>query len=151
MTMKPRKFSTTSMINISTQNHKIKLIKLGFDFSFHPVCFVADRNGLRNYTNVDHRGEWSADEYTQSQSIYQRSPFDTMGWSEVQHGGLAMELKKHAGLWALKGDRIDGLDVQLGELGTLWILRDTFEGEWVWNVFLHMEKPKEGTLQRIFK
>lgn len=150
MTMKPGDFGTTGTIDISAQNLKIKLIKLGFDFSFNPVCFVADRNGLCNYKNVNHRG-WSADEYMQSYSIYQRSPFDTMGWSKVQRGGLALELRKHAGLWALKGNRIDGLNVQLGELGTLWITKGHFEGKWVWLVFLRMEKPKEGTLRKLFK
>lgn len=151
MTMKPGSFGTTGTIDISAQNFKIKLIKLGFDFSFHPVCFVADRNGLRNYENVDRRGVWSADHVMQSQSIHERSPYDTMAWSEVRHDGLAMELKNHLGLWALKGDRIDGLDVRLGDLGALRITRGGFEGKVVWDVFLQMEDPKEGTLRKFFK
>ena len=155
MMMRPGEFGTTGTIDISAQNHQIKFIKLGFDFFFHPVCFVADRNGLRNglrnYENLDHRVEWSADEYMQSQSIYDRSPYNTMAWSEVRRDGSAMELKTHPGLCALKGDRIDGLGVRLGELGVLRITRGAFEGKRVWNVFLQMPKPKVGPLRKFSK
>lgn len=42
---------------------------------------------------------WLADEMMYFKSIHQRSPFDTMAWSEVQHGGLATKLKQGPGLW----------------------------------------------------
>ena len=74
-----------------------------------------------------------------------------MAWSEVQHGGLAMELKQHPGLWTLKGDRNKGLDVRLGEMGALRIIRGAFEEKVVWDVSLEMEKPKEGALRKLFK
>ena len=163
MTMKPGEFGNTGTLDISAQSLKVKLLKLGFDFSFNPICFVAanggmtakghfrDRNGLINYGTEAQQAQWSADEHMQFQSIHERGPFDTMAWSEVQQGGLAMELKQHEGLWALKGDRINGLNVRLGDLGTLWITRGRFEGKVVWDVYLGMKKPKEGALRKLFK
>ena len=55
MTMKMGDFGTTSTIDISAQNRTIKFIKLGFDFSFHPVCFVATSGGLTQKTHLKDR------------------------------------------------------------------------------------------------
>ena len=147
MTMKPGDFGTAGTIDISALKLKIKFIKLGFDFSFNPVCFVADRKGSHGYPVTKPRDQWSAGEYMNSLSIHQRSPFDTGPWSTVR-SRFAMELEHHPGLWALKGDRFDGLDVRFVELGSLQIKRVMFEGKDVWDVYLELEKPEEGRLQK---
>ncbi|MCJ1273109.1 hypothetical protein MMC21_000898 [Puttea exsequens] len=162
MSMKEGEFGTSGTIDISQQNRKIKFIKLGFDFEFNPVCSVAmaggltqkehvkDRNGMLNYGTEAQQAQWSPDEHMQFLAIHQRTPFDSMAWSEIQHN-FAIELKHHPGLWALKGDRINGLDVRLGELASLRILRGTFHEQIVWDVCLDIEKPKDSTFRKIFK
>lgn len=162
MTMKPGDYSAAVMIDISAQNQKIELIKLGFNFSFNPVCFVAassgvtqklhrkDPNAILNNGTKAQQTLWLADEMMQFQSIHQRSPFDTMAWSEVQHGGLATKLKQGPGLWVLKGHRIHGLDVRLGQLGALSIVKGCFEGNVVWDVYLDIGAPKPDTEKPTF-
>ena len=153
MTMEPGICGTTGAIDISAQNLEIKLIKLGFDFSFNPVCFIADRYGLRGHETANHRGQWSQDRCDQYfLGIHQRRPFDTGAWSTVNNK-LAAELEHHPGLWALKGDRINGLDVQAPKLGTVQIFRGIIKDKVVWDVHLNLPglESKEGILRRVFK
>ena len=153
MTMEPGNFGSTGAVDISAQNLRIKLITLGFDFWFNPVCFIADSNGVRRYESVDNLDQWPVDERLQSLQIDQRSPFDMGAWSTVRHK-RAREVNHHPGLWALKGDRIDGLDVRFAELGDLRIDRKKLEEKVVWDVFLDLTgfESKEGSkLRRLFK
>ena len=152
MTMKPGVCGSTVAIDTSAQNLRIKLIKLGFDFWFNPVCFIADRNGLNRPRIVDGDAPFSSDSKLQFQDIHQRSPFDTEAWSTMI-GKYPLELRYHPGLWALKGDRIKGLHVRFPKLGALQICRGTFEEKGVWNVDLDLTglDSKKGILRRIFK
>lgn len=102
-----------------------------------------------NYGLDSQEAQWTKEELAQFLGIRQRSPFDTMTWSEVVDGN-ASDLKQHSGLWALKGDRLDGLDVRVGELASLQIVRGESEGRLVWDV--HLNNVKEGSmLRRMFK
>ena len=83
-------------LDISPQDWIIKVIGFGFDFEFNPVCFVATY-------------------YGQCKGMYQRSSDDRIVWSDVRNG-IACEFRQHRGFWALKGDRINGLTVQLNIL-----------------------------------
>lgn len=77
-----------------------------------------------------------------------------MGWSEV-HDGAASELKEHLGLWALKGDRLTGLDVRIvrksyDQFAVLRIVRGEFQGKTVWDVFLDNKKA-DSMFRRIIE
>ena len=153
MTMEPGVCGSMCAIDISAQNLRIKLIKLGFDFWFNPVCFIADRSGLDGSLSVDdYESDLPLDIKLQYQDIHRRSPFDTEAWSTVS-GKYPMELRHHPGLWALKCDRIKGLDVRFPKLGALRIYRGTFEEKRVWNVHLDLTgvESKEGILRRVLK
>lgn len=113
---------------------EIELIALGFDFDYNPVCFMATRRGIFNLDgfpplSAGMKG-WLADRG--------RIPFDTTLWSEVRDGG-AVELEGHPGLWAVKGDRVNGLDVRIvarSALATLRITHGEFQDKLVWDVYL---------------
>ena len=161
MSMKAGGFGTVGFLDISQQDRKIQVIKLGFDFEYNPVCFIAttggltekisllDRQGALNYGLDRQKAQWTKDEQAQFLGIYQRSPFDTMAWSEV-HNGIASELRQHSGLWALKGDRVSGLEVRVGELATLRIIRGEFQDRLVWDLYLDGVKDS-SMFRKIFK
>ncbi len=158
MSMKALGYGTVGFLDISKQDRRIKVIKLGFDSEYNPVCFIAtsggltektrimDRNGTLNYGLDRQKAQWTKEELAQFPGIYERSPFDTMAWSEVRNG-VASELRQHLGLWALKGDRASGLDVRLGDVGTLRITRGKFQEKLVWDVYL--SSVKSGMLRSI--
>lgn len=153
-----RDSGTVGFLDISPQDRKIQAIQLGFDFDFdfHPVCFVAtaagltekvralDRHGALNY-GLD--SQKTPDELAQFRGIHQRSPFDAMAWSDIVNG-VASDLRQHSGLWALKGDRLSGLEVGVGDLATLRIVRGEFEEKLVWDVYL--ESVNDKLYRKIF-
>lgn len=159
MSMKPGDFGTVGFLDISQQNRKIKVIKLGFDFEYNPVCFVATSGGRsENVPTFDRRGnfnigsdsqdaQWTKEERAQFPGIHQRGPFDTMAWSGV-YNRCASELRQHPGLWALKGDRVNGLDVRIADLAVLRIIRGEFQDSLVWDVYL--DDVKSNTFRKIF-
>ena len=147
MSMKLGGFGTVGFLDISQQDRKIKVIKLGFDFEYNPVCFIAasggldekfhtfDRNGTYNFGLDKQIAQWTKEEQAQQPGIHQRTPFDTMAWSEMWDG-FATELRQHPGLWALKGDRVKGLNVRIRDVATVRIVRGEFQDKVVWDVFL---------------
>lgn len=125
MSMKAGELGLVGYLDIGPRNRKISIIKLGFDFEFNPVCFIA------------------------TSGIHQLSPFDELAWSEMSNG-QAMELRQHPGLWALKGDRVSGLIVRVGEVASLRILRGIIKGKLVWDVYLE-NVVKESMLRKLLK
>lgn len=146
MSIKAGSFGTVGILDISDQGRKIKVIKLGFDFHYNPVCFIATNDGLSTKVR---EAQYMKEDQVHFLGIYKRSPFDTMAWSEVGAHGNATELSQHSGLWALKGDRVNGLKVWIGELAALRIKRGEFRDKVVWDVYL--DNFKDGTLRKIFK
>ncbi|KAG8527669.1 uncharacterized protein KY384_007822 [Bacidia gigantensis] len=161
MLMKPGEALLAGYLDISPQKRKIKVISLGFDFDFNPTCFIAGDGGVEEKTRVLNRlgglnygsdaeqAQWTPEEHAQFPGIYQRSPLDPLGWSEVRNG-VASDLRQHSGLWALKGDRIEGLEARIGEFATLRIKRGRLGEQMVWDVFLD-NCIKETTLKTLFK
>ncbi|MCJ1311162.1 hypothetical protein MMC25_004832 [Agyrium rufum] len=110
----PGAFGNVGVLDISAQDRKIKAIKLGFDFEYNPVCFVAasggmtgktpaiDSNGKLNYRLDSQVVQWTAEEHAQHKSINGRTPFDALAWSTVTKGAsgqlTAREFSQHAGL-----------------------------------------------------
>jgi len=126
-------------IDIGQQGQKIRLIKLGFDFDYNPMCFVAMAGGQEQPTHFfDGKGQfnfrldspvtqWTKERLAQFPSIHERSPLDMLAWNTIGRKHVS-ELKLHPGLWALKGDRINGLDVSLGGLARVKIERAGYQG-----------------------
>ena len=117
-------FGTVCFLSIKGQDYKIKVVKFGFEFGYNPVCFIAtdgglnrkehalNRHGATTYVLDTQEAPWEKEEKAQFPGIYERTPFDKLGWSEV-YDGIVFDLKQHTGLWALKGDHINGCNVQL--------------------------------------
>ena len=160
MSLNAGDYGTVGLLDISKQNREVKVIKLGFDFDYNPVCFIATSGGLNEKTRVlDRHGkfnfgldsqeaQWTREELAQHRGIYQRGPFDELAWSEI-YNGTASDLKQHSGLWAVKGDRVNGLNIRIGDLATLHIVRGESQDKLVWDV--HLENVKNGLLRKVFK
>ena len=160
MSVKPGDWGTLDSLNVNQQDRTIKVIKLDFDFEYNSICFsattsgltermhVLDRNGTLNYGTNSQEAQWTKEERAQFLGIYQRSPYGTMAWSEV-HNGVASDLRQHSGLWALKGDRVNGLNVRVGELATVRFVQGEFQDRLVWDVYL--DNVKDSILRKVFK
>lgn len=135
MYMDVKKLDSGCILYINQQDRIIKVIKLGFDFDYNPVCFIATTEGL------------GGDLRSRPSRIFTRSPFDRMDLSQVRNGVV---IGQQDGFWALKGDRLTGLNVQIGELVALRIIRGEFQGKVVWDVYLDNMK-KESIFSRIYK
>ena len=145
----PGDFGTVGYLDISQQNRMIKVIKLGFDFEYNPVCFISTTNVPSPLTLTASKLYLVPERDLRPRSwILRRAPFDTRAWSEM-YRGTALEELQHPGLWALKGDRLNGLDVSIGRLATLRIVRGEFKDRLVWDVYL--DNIKDGITRKIFK
>jgi len=138
MAMPPLHYGFVGTLDITDQGRKIRLLKFGFDFDYNPVCFVAmggKQNGTLNYGTGTGQ-EWTKEDLIQFPGINSRSPFDELAWNKVV-GHQAQELRRHTGLWALRGDRVEGMNVGLAGRETVRIERVQFQGKLVWDV--HVE------------
>ena len=126
-----RHFRLINTFSINCQDSKVRVMSLGFDFDHNPVCFVAtsyELNLMRGFT------ELSDEEHNQHRVLKNRSAIDTFTWSKIS-GVEAEELLHHPGMWAIKGDRIKGIRVVVGDFGLLEIAREETEcGRLVWGV-----------------
>ncbi|TKA77916.1 hypothetical protein B0A49_05463 [Cryomyces minteri] len=148
MTMFPGSYGTVGTLDISKQARVIKIIKLGFDFDFNPVCFLAESSGIdfakptfNKSGQRNTRSEWqySVEEKAQWSGILSRTSFNILGWNVIVAGRVRPN-EHNSGLWALKGDRIHGLEVLLEDKTgfvpetSVVIKRGSFAGELVWDV-----------------
>ncbi|RDW63767.1 hypothetical protein BP6252_11312 [Coleophoma cylindrospora] len=135
---------------------QIRVIKLGFDAQFNPVCFLAAKAGLSNqvvgYLNPKQNlfmlteGLQPTEEGNiQKYGILERHASDMVGWSKVLND-RAHALEYHQGLWAVKGDRLHGIDVVLEnprstlsqKLFHLQITREYLDNGKEWRVSLEL-------------
>lgn len=122
-----RSAGAVGTLDISAQRQNMKKIKLGFDYDFNPVCFIA--------TSGD-------------SSIDSRSPFDDMYWSKTGRSN-AFSFDQAGELWAVKGDRIDGLKARLGNVCSLRIVRTEVDDTLVWDVLI--EDMYEGGVNKVMR
>jgi hypothetical protein len=162
-------FGDTGILDITKQGKKICQIKLGFDFGFHPVVFLAESAAVDRKDrafdktgnfNISSDWQFTEDERNGAKSLVERSPNDTLSWNSVgydNHGRtVASEHAFRPGLWALKGDRIDGLDIYLGSTEIHVVLKKveinkkskTEAGQLVWA--LHVDGMAAKLLRRLF-
>lgn len=126
-------YGTVGILHVNDADCPFEMLKLGFDFLCNPVCFIAAKTGRD-----------LAEEWAQAQGIYHRSPFDEQGWSHVR-GKTAYQLQRYPGLWAVKGDRLAGLDVWIEDLASLRIIREQVGAPLVWNVYVNCyRRDREG-------
>jgi hypothetical protein len=104
----------SAVLNISAQGKMTKFIKLGFNFDFDPICYLAR-----------HRNHLIQPFITLRREDYNK-------WNTVETNSsmkLATPDRDEPKLWRLRGDRLRGLDVYLPGFGTKEVPRAhiTFE------------------------
>ena len=110
-------------MDIGQQNCKIKEVKLGFDFEYNPVCLIATSSMLIS--------EYYLDVCSQEVLLTQ-----CVGAKCTQPGCRSLALQQRPGIWALKGDRVRGLHVRIGNFASLRIEREENEHKLVWGIYL---------------
>lgn len=145
ISLKDGEQGTVGHLDIARQDRRIQIIKLGFDFDFNPICFIATPGGLDAMPGDQRRkaSQSIADDVVRDRGIFHWSPFDELAWSHVQ-SGWASDLSHHPGLWAIKGDRLDGINVKPRELGNLQITRGMAEGKVIWDVHFDISVKERG-------
>ena len=129
-----RHFRPINTFSINCQDSKVGIMSLGFDFDHNPVCFMTTSNETTKKDGYRDLKELSGEKHIQQNCMCNPSSIDTFGWSKISYG-VAEELLHHPGMWAFKGDRIDGLSVQVKGFGFLQIARKETEcGHLVWDV-----------------
>ncbi|OBT47876.1 hypothetical protein VE00_01546 [Pseudogymnoascus sp. WSF 3629] len=108
--MKPGDFGTMGFLDFGIQGRNFKCIRIGFDFDHNPVCFIATQKGFKDthFPRLTNIPQWTEE----VAGIHKRTPFDKFAWSQV-FNGFAHEVPRHPGLWAIKGDRIRGVNVEV--------------------------------------
>lgn len=141
MSMKPGDCGTVGFLDISQQNRMIKIIKLGFDFHYNPVCFIA--TALGDDAGADTSFTRKEENQARFEKFHLRSPFDMYPWSEVVNGNASLLKPGYGDFWALKGDRVNGLNVRIASLAELRITRGEFRDSLVWDVHLDNVKGQD--------
>ncbi|KAI9693237.1 MAG: hypothetical protein M1822_005233 [Bathelium mastoideum] len=167
--------SIVSILDISKQQRQIKFISLGFDFDFNPVCFLAEapavdekdllKKRLKELVQEDGKGQeigangnsdkdlfdfrtshahFDCEKINATRGILERLPTDTVGWNQIEGDG-ALPHRFRAGLWALKGDYVNGLCVSLrGPKYKVEFKRDVSSGHVIWD--FNLERVSTGPL-----
>ncbi|KAI1139256.1 HET-domain-containing protein [Hypoxylon sp. FL0543] len=124
---------------------KIKLVKLGFDYGFNPTLLLCE-------STLESESDFSTDSLSRegargNKSVWKSSSGERLYWNPVEYdyggfsGNTARAIAKensHLGVWALKGDRINGLDIYLQGTGIRVVLAKTLtkRRELVWDLKL---------------
>ncbi|KAI4232925.1 MAG: hypothetical protein L6R40_007247 [Gallowayella cf. fulva] len=149
------KHGLVGIVDLGAQDGKIQFVKLGFDLEFNPICFVATSKALISATRDDplYLGSGTRDnsELVDPDPLRQylfRTSFDRYGWSEEISTRRFRDLPKSEGLWALKGDRLNGLKVRLVSMESqepskivafIKIMKESIENQLVWVVYMDYE------------
>jgi hypothetical protein len=131
LSMKPGRCGILGTIFFDKQDYIIQYIRLGFDFEYNPVCFIG--------TDVTRISSKLQHNFIQDCHVNVANPFENMHWS-TEKDGAAMQVRGESSLWALRGDRLTGIDVRIGDLGKLKIARGEFQDKVIWDVILNALK-----------
>ncbi|WPG98849.1 Hypothetical protein R9X50_00164700 [Acrodontium crateriforme] len=127
-----RRIHSVGSINIGDQERDIEIVRLGFDHDYHPVVYLTQR-GILYSENEDHRGVFmenfrcaSATENAirllpSGENFQAASPALGGHWShykQIPDGSWIAEMSPDVdGFWALRADRLEGLDVRIVRRG----------------------------------
>jgi hypothetical protein len=159
MIMPTMAYGTAGILDLRQQNRTIRGIKLGFDFDFNPVIFIAEfththaiitKDQLENLTSTfgNHTPDLAAQEM-QWIELKKRDCFKYSAWDDIRPGdkdmmkfSAATKPERREGIWAFKGDRILGLHVSIpasrgsGQLAYIRIRRN-ISSRSVWEVIIY--------------
>ena len=129
-----QQFRLTNTLRIRSRSCNVKDLILGLDFDQNPICLM----GAYGQNLID--GESFEDilyrEDGNNQCIH--SEKNAFIWSKISNG-TAVELSK-CRIWAIKGDRIEGVQVSIENFGVLRIARtETKCDRLLWDVYRIVE------------
>lgn len=142
---------TVGYIDLTEQEHDIKMIKLGFDFDFNPVCFIATvpisrvaDNQFKKKLN-SRLAPLTTEERTELLRLeYQCDT--TMDWSRQDRGYVSETIPDTCTIYGLKGTRPYGLSVDIEEFNIhVWIRSEIFSDP-VWTFGMY-KILANGTLE----
>jgi hypothetical protein len=156
-----RRLHHVGSINIAAQERKIEVIRFGFDYDYNPVVYLTQR-GVRYCEEEDRRGVFvesfraPTEDDTSIRLLDQGENFQNASvalggrWSRIEmssNGTLAAYGSDDVdGFWALKADRLDGLDVDLvdadGRVGRVQLLRTMIDGCLIWDLQVDELAPR---------
>ncbi|KAI3327073.1 HET-domain-containing protein [Xylariaceae sp. AK1471] len=144
MKMREGGYGTTGVVDLGSFDKDVRKLKLGFDFDHNPLLFVAESEGLKDKVSPSALSKGSG-------NASHLVSFDTSNC--LDHNGRSnasplkvdqLFVKGKKGFWAVRGDRIHGLNVALlsrnrsldHRVNAVWIKiqRGTFEEEEIWEV-----------------
>ena len=153
MAMNPGDFGAVGYIDIQEPGPEIRVIQLGFDFEYNPVCFMATEHSIHYLMpSLNRQGftfkSWEA-LFKENICDWGLGVFsDGMTWCKV-HPGVIIEQSlcdwkmPYKGVWAVKGDRLNGLSAKIGHLAVLRFAKTARSGKLVWN--LYFDSIKDDT------
>ncbi|KAI0506175.1 HET-domain-containing protein [Xylaria bambusicola] len=133
MTMKEGGFGTVGILNLEMFDIDLRMIKLGFDFDHNPVVAIIEKTPSQSLAFESFCPMYSP---AKPASVYSHNPSNSF-------------LEGNDGIWAMQGDRVDGLHVKLltssrirkenQEHDALWIRiqRATFNNMIVWELDIY--------------
>ena len=107
-----------------TLNHKtsesghgfvIDKLKIGIDYDGNPICFLATKQGL-SVSSIDSRRQYTPAESMALGGIHDRKINSRAEWPEIWSrikGTKAWPVGEQPDLWALRGDRVEDIDLHL--------------------------------------
>ena len=165
-----RKIHHVGSINIGPQEREIEIIRFGYDYDYNPVVYLTQK-GVRYSEEEDQRGVFmqsfkgaSEDEETlrllPSGENFQNASVALGGhWSRSQQlpdGIWVAQMSANVnGFWALKADRLDGLDVYIirvarqldknnmySRVGRMQLRRAMVDEHLIWDLQLDVLAPR---------
>ena len=128
-----QQFRLSNTLRVGCRYSTVRVMILGFDFDHNPVCFMtADYHTFLN--RLPDLDQWLYKEYPPHQRMYDHIGMDMFKWSKIS-GGIAETIPDLGEMWAIKGDRIEGVQALVEDFGLLQIARKETEcGRLVWEV-----------------
>lgn len=154
ISFQPGKYYQIGVLDFSSHGGKFACLKLGFDVAYNPVCFLLANKIARAETveNVPILSLWIW--RASRRKVFGSERRSTIS-TGVDMGRMSSLMEGLPGLWALKGDRLDGFKARLtsnsievlrGLNGvSIAIIRKEVHGGLVWDVrwsYSNVPKPE---------
>ncbi|KAI1101313.1 HET-domain-containing protein [Jackrogersella minutella] len=135
LTFKPGKNESYNVGEFTFLKHpRIKVARLGFDFEFNPTILLCERtvDPTIKFSNIP----LAKDEHHINKSGWRGANGVPLEWNRIvtTDGKTTAMANPKQGLWVLKADRLDGLEVYLGSTNTKVTLERGPKHNRVWTV-----------------